>query len=407
MIRTLRIRFVALTMGLLLALLAVIFAAINLLNYRSVLTDCDGILALLTENDGKFPPMDEPFEHGGEPPFSRELPYETRYFTVLLNNDGAVVLADTGRIAVVDTSAAVDYAQRVFASGKTRGFLDDYRFSVRRDPKGSLIVFLDCGRRLADVRSFLAISGAISLLGYLVVFALTVFFSGRIVKPFLDNYEKQKRFITDAGHELKTPLTIINADVDVLALETGENEWLQDIRTQSDRLAVLTNALVYLARMEEPQPDVQAIDFPLSDVVEETAHSFQALALARGQTLRLQIQPLLSLCGQEAALRQLTSILLDNALKYAPEGSEITLCLTRAGHSIRLSVTNPAAPMSSEERKHLFDRFYRTDTSRSTQTGGYGIGLSIARAIVAAHRGTISATAPEEHLLCITATFPA
>lgn len=406
MIRTLRIRFVALTMGLLFALLAVIFAAVNLLNYRSVLSDCDEILALLSENDGKFPPMDEPFEHGGEPPFSRELPYETRYFTVLLNNDGEVVLADTGRIALVDTETAVDYAREVFASEKTGGFLGDYRFSVRRDPKGCLIVFLDCGRRLADVRSFLAISGAITLLGYLVVLALTFFFSGRIVKPFLDNYEKQKRFITDAGHELKTPLTIINADVDVLALEAGENEWLQDIRKQSDRLAELTNALVCLARTEETRTDVPKIDFPLSDVVEETAHSFQARALAKGQTLRPEIRPMLSLRGEEAALRQLTSILLDNAVKYAPEGGEIVLSLSRAGHSIRLSVTNPAAPMSPEERKHLFDRFYRTDASRSTQSGGYGIGLSIAKAIVTAHRGTLTATAPETGLLCITASFP-
>lgn len=215
---------------------------------------------------------------------------------------------------------------------------------------------------------------------------LLLFLSCRIVKPFLENDEKQKQFITDAGHELKTPLTIIDADAEVLAMDLGENGWLNDIQTQTKRLAQLTNSLVLLSRMEE-LPQTEKIDFPLSDLVEETVETFQALARTQHKNLTAQIQPMLSMRGDERAIRQLLTIFLDNAVKYTDDGGRIEIVLQKQKNNLCLSVYNTSEHISKDALAHLFDQFYRTDRSHNSRTGGYGLGLSIAWAIVNVHRG--------------------
>ena len=343
---------------------------------------------------------------------SVEAPYESRYFSVRMDDTGSVTAVDIGRIAAVDTDSAVEYAEQALASGKERGFVDNYRFVVTEASDGdTLVIFLDCGRNLDTFRTFLIASVAMAAVGCLGVLLLVVLFSGRIVRPVAESYEKQKRFITDAGHEIKTPLAIIDADADVLELdlEDENNEWLQDIRRQTKRLTELTNDLVYLSRMEEQQHDTAAmVDFPLSDVVSETAQGFQSRALQKEQVFTQTIQPMLTLHGDEKAIRQLTSILLDNAVKYTPEGGKIDLKLEQQGRNIVLTVYNDAAsPVPKESMDKLFDRFYRTDPSRSSATGGHGIGLSIARAVVQAHKGKITASTADEKSLKITAVLPA
>ena len=243
--------------------------------------------------------------------------------------------------------------------------------------------------------------------GLLAVFLLLLILSKRIVRPVAESYEKQRRFITDAGHELKTPLTIIGADTDLLELDLGENEWLDDIKRQTKRLTGLTQDLIYLARMDEEQPQLQPIEFPLSDMAEELGQSFQNLAAAQSKQFLTEIQPMLSLTGDEKAIRQLMSILLDNAVKYTPEGGRISFALKKEGRSIRLSVSNDTAvPMEKGVLDRLFDRFYRTDQSRNSSTGGYGLGLSIARSIVSAHKGKIRAENSGGNNLTITASLP-
>lgn len=399
MTRRLCIKFVSLSMGLLLALLVVLLSIINVVNYRSVCASLDTTLAALAGNASKSP------DDLG--PSAKEQSYESRYFTVRLDGDGKVLSTDLSNIATVDSQTAQEYAQQVWESDTEEGFLGNYRYRVTTERGDTFIIFLHAGRKLADFRSFLQISIWSTLAGYLVTFGLCVLLSRRIVKPFSDNYEKQKLFITDAGHELKTPLTIIDADAQVLEMELGENEWLQDIQEQTRRLAVMTNALIYLSRMEEAQNQAQVIDFPLSDVVSETAQSFQSLAISQGKDLQTDIQNGLSFRGDDRAMRHLTSILLDNAVKYSGPEGRILLSLHRTGSTLRLCVQNSAQPISPEDLKHLFDRFYRTDRSRSSKTGGHGIGLSIAKAIVTAHKGTIKATAPDGCSLSITASFPA
>lgn len=413
MIGKLRIKLILASMLSLLLVLIVIFGAAGILNYKKIVTDADSILEILEENDGSFPlgkrPEDGQFITDPPPKdahrFSPELPYESRYFSVFLTQNGDVLSVNTGKIAAVDTETAIDYAHAVFHTGNSQGFLGDYRYTSYSAGNETHIIFLDYGREMNSFRTYLFTSTGVCVIGLLAVLLLLIFLSGRIVKPFSESYEKQKQFITDAGHELKTPLTVIDADAEVLSMDIGENEWLSDIRTQTKRLAELTNSLILLSRMEE-QPQTEKIDFPLSDLAEETVEAFQALARTRSKTLCSHIQPMLSMRGDEKSIRQLIAILLDNAIKYSDDGGKIEFSLKKQKNTIYLSVFNTADSISRESLVHLFDRFYRADKSRNSKTGGYGLGLSIASAIVHAHKGKITAGTQDEKSLLIAASFP-
>lgn len=409
MIKRLRRKFIVLSVLSVTAMLVLIMGAVNIINYRKVVRGADDVLAVLAENNGAFPAAAAGRDRPGGPPFpSPETPFESRFFSVLLNADGTPVSANTGRIAAVDAETALAYARSVFDSGSLRGFRGDYRFLVQQAGDAARVIFLDCGRNLSAFRNFLYTSLIISASGVLGVFLLMLIFSNRIIRPIARSYEKQKRFITDAGHELKTPLTIIDADAELLRMELGESEWLSDIRAQTRRLSELTRDLIFLAKLEEQQDTMQMLAFPLSDLAAETAQSFQSLARTRGQRLVIDIQPMLSMTGNQKAIRQLLSILLDNAVRYAGEQGRIELKAARAGRHIRIAVQNTTgAPVSPELLDHLFDRFYRGDASRNSETGGTGIGLSVAAAIVAAHRGRISASAPDPHCLELIILLPA
>lgn len=406
MIKKLRIKLIAASMVSLLIVLLVIEGIVGILNYRKMVRDADRILEVLGENSGSFP-HEFPIDKKGDRRFmSPEIPYESRYFSVLLNEQGNVIFTDTRKTVTIDFTDAEEYALEVWEKQSGRGFLHKYRYLCCPYGGETRIVFLDCRRQLDTFQNFLITAAGVSVVGLLSVFVLLIYLSSRIVKPFSDNYEKQKRFITDAGHELKTPLTIIDADTEVLEMDFGENEWLNDIRGQTKRLADLTNALVMLSRMEEGQKKEMEIEFPLSDVVEEIFHTFQAPAKLQEKTLTGVITPMLSMKGDERAIRSLMTILLDNAMKYSDEKGRVTVTLERQRNRIRLSVYNTTEHISGEQIAHLFDRFYRTDDSRNSKTGGYGLGLSIAAATVASHRGKIIAETEDEKSLRITVVFP-
>ena len=250
MIKKVQKKFILLSMSAFLLVLVVIITGINLVNWNAVVHEADELLSVLSENKGVFPMGPGGMGHRLPPGMSPEIPYESRYFSVTLDGHTAsVIQAETSRIVSVDTAQAIEYAKDVLCDGNVRGFTDSFRYVIRTEDAFIRITFLDCGRKLDAFQNFLIASAGISLIGYLVVFALIAFFSNRIIRPISESYEKQKRFITDAGHEIKTPLTIINADADVLAMELGENEWLEDIQKQAKRLTGLTNDLVMLSRM--------------------------------------------------------------------------------------------------------------------------------------------------------------
>ena len=427
MIKKLRIKFIALAAVTLLLVLIIIIDGINIINYRNIVSDADRTLSILQENGGRFP-MDQhrqkPEDMQGDfndmdagimmkdrrfdRQFSPELPFESRYFTVSLNSDGSVGSVDTGKIAAVGSSEAIDYAQQVWKSGEMSGFVGDYRYIRMNGDSESeqKVIFLDCGRSLSTFRMFLLASCAISLAGWVAVVLIIVLLSGRIVKPVAESYEKQKQFITDAGHELKTPLTIINADAEILEMDLGDNEWLKDIQKQARRLSELTGDLVFLSKMDEERITIRSIEFPLSDVVQETAQPFLSVARTKGRELETVIEPMLSMEGDEKAIRQLVSILMDNAMKYSRGGEPVRLSLRRQGRTANLTVSNAADSVTREDTARLFDRFYRTDRSRNSETGGHGIGLSLAKAIVTAHKGKIGAALSEDGILSITAVLP-
>lgn len=408
MIRKLRIKLTVAFMLSFLAVLLVIMSTVNVLNFISIVNEADKTLSLLEINDGRFPiKFDKPAgQKGPGKGMSPELPYESRFFSVLLSEDGEVISTDIDHVAAIDSQSAQELSQQAVKSGKRRGFSGNYRYSVIGVEGGFRVIFLDCTRSLSTFKTFLIASVAISLTGSLAVLALIVIFSGRIVKPVSESYEKQKGFITDAGHEIKTPITIIDADAEVLEMELGENEWLQDIRKQTRRLGDLTNDLIYLSRMEEENMKLQTIEFPISDLVSETAQSFQALAKTQSIDFAVNIEPMLSLNGDEKAIGQLVCILLDNALKYSDKNGKVSLLLKKQGKTVVLQVHNTAENVTKEMLSRLFDRFYRADTSRSSSTGGYGIGLSIAKAVVTAHKGRIVASSSDFKSLNITVTLP-
>lgn len=426
MIKKLRAKLILACMFSLAVVLLVILGGVNLMSYQKVVSDADTVLSLLAANDGAFPKLRAPQEEkdegyfapfgtpGGKPNLfnqrimSPETPYESRFFSVLLGENGQAVETDTGQIAAVDAEQATDYAQKAATSGKTSGFLDDYRFLVQNESGGIRVIFLDCGRSLSSFRTTLLASVSLAVLGLAAVLFLLLILSRRIVRPMAESYEKQRQFITDAGHELKTPMTIISADADLAEMECGENQWLTDIRRQAQRLTALTNDLIYLSRMEEEQPKLQYIDFPISDVVEEMAQSFAAPARSQDKDFQVQVQPMLSFKGDEKGIRQLVSILLDNALKYSPPGGQLALRLEKQGRNLLLTVSNTCAQLMEQDKlPHLFDRFYRTDQSRNSQSGGYGLGLSIAKSIVSAHKGKIRAESHDGTQLSIQVTLAA
>ena len=246
-----------------------------------------------------------------------------------------------------------------------------------------------------------------TLAGLAVMFFVIVFFAGKIVRPMAESYEKQKRFITDAGHEIKTPLTIINANVDLLETDPEDADCLHDIRQQTERLTTLTNDLVYLARMEEADTSLEMTNIAVSEMISEAASEFRALAAIQEKEFIYQIQPGLFMRGNDKAIRQLINITIDNALKYSPEGGTVAVHFAQVRHTLQLNIYNTTqTAVNSEELEHVFDRFYRMDHSRNSATGGHGIGLSVAKAIVEAHHGKIHAWSRDGCSFNITCIFP-
>lgn len=409
MIQTLKRRYVwlgALSLFLLLSLLVV---GMNALNYSHLAQTADEILLLLCEREEG--PHDDRELHGlglpapgglPKPADSPELFYESRYFTVLFDADGRVERVLTERIASVDEERAVFYAREVLAAERSQGFFLQFRFLVLQDGGQLCITFLDRTRELSQAQSFLVTSVLLASGAFLLVFSLLFFVARRLVRPIEENYEKQRRFITDASHELRTPLAVIRTNADLLELELSDGEPVAEIRRQCARLSDLSEDLILLSRAEEKRGD-RYVDFPLSEVVQAAAHPFDALCRTQGKRLAVRVEPLLTLRGDARGIERLVTLLLDNALKYSSADAEILLSLGKNGKRALLSVQNPTdVRFSDEELSHLFERFWRPDSSRNSSTGGYGIGLSACRAIVSSHGGRITAQQQENGLFSVT-----
>ena len=420
MIYQLRRKFILISAGSLFLVFAMIFALICVFNTVSVDRSTDLLTDAVAAGGGKFSEPsdpgtdvpDPPREDGEVPPpkkpdatdnIDKEARFSTRYFTVYYDASGALLRADTSAIHAVNEEEAVAYAAGALAGGRERGWSDRYRYKVYALDGGTAVTFVDGGMQRAQAKSFAL--GALGVLGggCVLVTLLTVIFSGVAVKPAAESYEKQKRFITDASHELKTPLTLILTNVDIAESELGKSEWLDDIRTEGAGMSALIGQMVSLCRMDEERPALTATPFSFSDAVLDAVSEFEPLAEAKSKYLFTDIAPDVTVTGDEGALRRVLSILLDNAVKYCDPEGKIVVTLT-GGHRPTLTVTNDYRDAASASPGRFFDRFYRADAAR-TSGSGFGIGLSIAKATVDAHHGKIEASAPDDRHIAFRVTL--
>lgn len=406
MLKKLRRKFTAVAMMSVFVVLVLILGSVTAANYINVKRTADERIDLIEQNGGTFPLHSDFFGllmPGGR--LSEESPFDTRYFTVIFNADGKPVAINTGSIAAVDRQTALALAVEAVSQGSSAGFREHFRYRVCNYVNGKLVIFVDSSRELASFSSFLRAAVFAGLLGLLLVFLLVVIFSKTAIKPIAESYAKQKRFITDASHEIKTPLAIINSANEVLEIENGESDWTKSIANQVNRLSELTCKLILLSRMDEEGYKPQKLRFNLSDVCLDTAHSFDAVAQANGKQYDVNIQPDVFFDGDEKNITQLLSLLLDNAMKYSDANGRICFSLTTNGKNKVITVENTVTHIKQGNLSVLFERFYRSDESRSSETGGSGIGLSVAKAIVTSHGGRISAYSPDGKKIIFTITL--
>lgn len=278
-------------------------------------------------------------------------------------------------------------AKELAVNGKDSGTHNNLAFYVADKGGYLLVCFMDNTVINESAATLLRYTLFIGVFALAAFFFLSLLLARRIVKPLEESYQKQKQFISDAGHELKTPVSVISANAELLERELGENRWLSNIRYENERMGLLVSQLLELARTEQVAPRTERLDF--SRLCRGEALPFESVAYENGLTLCYDIADGIRLDGCSAQLKQLVSILLDNAVRHS-SGGKVSLRLMRERSSVRLSVTNEGEPIPPEQQAHLFERFYRMDPARTETDGHYGLGLSIAKAIVTAHKGSIS-----------------
>lgn len=393
MLKKMRWRFIGAAMAAFTVVIVVLLCVVNVWNYRSVTAQQDQTLEKLLDKEqlghelptgqGK-PPVD------GMDKFSPEVPYMIRFFSVQYNAEGEAVRINQDYIASITQNDAVSYAQQVMEKGSVSGYYRGYRYLVDKTERGNCVIFLNSELELQSISTLAWITVVIAIGCLAVVFGLVYVLSERAIAPYLRNLEIQKQFITNASHELKTPLTAIATSADVLEMEHPEDEWVRNIRSQTGRLSKLITNLVTLSRLDEADPFPVRTQFSLSEALWEISEPFVTIAQAKGKMYTQQIQEDLYCMGDRSAIQQMVSILLDNAVKYSVTGGQICLKAWKEGRQVEITVENTCDPAEQMDISRLFDRFYRGDETHSGQVSGTGIGLSIAQATAQAHGGKIT-----------------
>ncbi len=398
MLKKLQRKFVFFTTLISIVVMLLIAVGINIINYNSVMAYSDEVLSVLASDN---------FEVSQKPPphlkFPAEFAFTTRFFIVNVDANGEFNYIDTKNISSVSTDEAKLYASEISKSELSIGTIDNFRYIKTENGDSTAYIFLDIEKDLIDFERYMLYSVLIVSVALFLIFILSCLLSKKVVYPIIEGYEKQKRFITDVSHEFKTPLTIIRADCDVIELDNGEGEWTDSIKSQILRLNTLVENLISLTKLDEDKTKILKTDFSLSDTVKDTIAEFAAAIKNNNLEFNVDITKNISYKGDEAFIRKLISILIENAIKYSNGYLNITLKATV--NKKMFIIENSCEEITVGKHNSWFERFYRDDKSRNSQIKGFGIGLSIAKAICDRHDAKIIAESKTGKEIIITVIF--
>ena len=394
------------TMTAVTCILIFIVLAINSLNWMMLERQSDTVLETIVDADGTFHKMD--FDR--PPPFSRPLDMDrmraSRFFIVRSDLSGNIIDVNIDQISAIDQETAKSYALEVLKADDTYGRVHGYKYAVKQLGPNKLTFFMDTSEQSENFRMVLFASTAIALLCWVILLMIVILLSGKVIRPVLVGMEKQKQFITNAGHEMKTPLAIIQSNNDTMALIHGENKYNVHIRNQTKRLNVLMSNLLTLAKLDEEIPlPTEMVN--ISEVANDLLPVYMEDAQAHNLCFDIQIEPDIVIQTNKDSFRQIMTILLDNALKYTPQGGSVRLSLARDGKHILIIAENTCDTSLEPNPERLFERFYRGDTARTQkkESSGYGIGLSAARAICENFGGKLTAEYSSDNSIRFIARF--
>jgi nitrogen-specific signal transduction histidine kinase len=406
MIKKLRLKLILVIAGALLLIFGAVLTTLNLAVYNNSVQQTESFISMIAENDGFLTPQrdhqreDPEIANNDEPPhfFGRRGTITAddvrarRYFYVKTDLSNNILSADYSMMFDFPESEAQEYISKALSAGNASGQIGYFYYGVMEKSYGKIVVFAERRVEMDILSGLTSISLVVAGISCVLLLLLSFFLSDWMVAPIKKAFEKQRQFISDANHELKTPLTIISANVDVLHREVGENERFGHIRTQLTRMNKLIGHLLTLSKTENSEERIIYTRFNLSNALLATSLEFESRAYEEGRVYDYDIHRDITGFGDEEKLKSLLSILIDNAIKHSEKGSEIKVSLKTESGKPRLSVYNTGLGLPDSEKEKIFDRFYRSDHSRARETGGYGLGLSIAKAIVEAHKGKIKVT---------------
>ena len=400
MIKKLQKKFKIFSMLSIILVTGSIFGIIIIENYTRTNREVDGILNLIAENDGKIPEY-KPRNDELADIITQETQFSTRYFTIKVNNQQEIIETNMKHIASVGQEQAEQILKEVLEKNEETGYYNNYRYKIMSNENGITMIFLDCTIQLNNLKKLISQSIIIITISLIIVFIFVSVLSKKALTPIIENIERQKQFITNAGHELKTPVAVIMANADVMEMTSPENtEWIKSIKKQASRLDVLIKSLLNLANIEENKLKTNYTQFSITELIKEQIEDFKAIT--KNRTIIYKKNENIFIYADINRIKELITILLDNALKYTQENGKIEIKVEKQGKNVKIQFANTCENIKNINTKKIFDRFYRVDKSRNKSKEGYGIGLSIAKSIVDSHKGKITAEINKDNMICFT-----
>jgi len=392
MFRKLRLRFIGIATLSTMVVLFMVLGSVNLITYQNIVSDIYTRLEFISKNSDAIIETEE-IEKMENKDITPETQYETRYITVMLDKSGNVVDYDTAHIAAIEGYEIGDFTRYVISSDVNQGIFiyNNLSYAFMKTNAGEMekLTIMDCTRNISTINYLKRFSIYVGTLGTLIVMLVVSIFARKVVQPYVKNSEAQKQFITNASHELKTPLAVISANTEVIEMMNGKSEWTESTVKQVNRMSELISQLVVLSRLEERQ-DIVLVDVDMSSEAESVMTSFKSVAETQGITLKTQIEEGIHVMADQKGLRELMNILMDNAVKYCDEAGTVEMTLAKKGKNALFTVSNDYAAGEGIEYNQFFDRFYREDKSHNSEKQGYGIGLSMAESLVRMFKGRIA-----------------